>query len=91
MQLAAQLKQQLAGQHQLLQQSLQILANLTVGRLVSTVPPELQASFRPSVQPYLQSFLTFALPVKLAQLKLPILIVQGTADLQVSVADAQFT
>ncbi|WP_281164601.1 alpha/beta hydrolase [Liquorilactobacillus sicerae] len=87
--LAGQLKQQLASQPQLLQQSLQILANLAVGRLVSTVPPELQVIFRPSVQPYLQSLLAFDSPVKLAQLKLPILIVQGTADLQVSVADAQ--
>ena len=53
------------------------------------VPPGLAALFRPSVQPYVMSMLA-ADPVALLRgYSGPVLVVQGTTDLQVSIADAQ--
>lgn len=84
-----QLTQQLAGQPEWLQKSLKILDSLKNGELVPQVPVELQALFRPSVQPYLQSILKLDPAVELTKLTLPILLIQGNEDLQISVADAQ--
>jgi pimeloyl-ACP methyl ester carboxylesterase len=66
-----------------------ILAELEAGRTVADVPEALAPLFRPSVQPYLISMLAVD-PVALARSYTgPILIVQGTTDLQTSIADAQ--
>lgn len=63
--------------------------DLAAGKTVDNVPPELMGLFRPSVQPYLRSEMTFE-PAKAAKaLKIPILILQGDADKNVSVADAK--
>ncbi|WP_299287585.1 alpha/beta fold hydrolase [uncultured Mucilaginibacter sp.] len=45
--------------------------------------------FRRSVQPYLISWFKYNPQTELKKLKVPVLIVQGTTDIQVSVADAQ--
>ncbi|MGI4806194.1 MAG: alpha/beta fold hydrolase [Janthinobacterium lividum] len=45
--------------------------------------------FRPSVQPYLMSWMKYNPQTEIKKLKIPVLIVQGTHDLQVTVADAQ--
>ncbi len=45
--------------------------------------------FRPSVQSYLISWFKYNPQTEIKKLKIPVLIVQGTTDLQVSVADAQ--
>ncbi|WP_281166114.1 alpha/beta hydrolase [Liquorilactobacillus sicerae] len=55
----------------------------------STSSTELEALFRPSVQPYLQSILKVDPAIELTKLRLPILLIQGTEDLQISVADAE--
>lgn len=69
------------------QQFRQILASLEAGREVEEVPPLLAALFRPSVQPYLIEWLALD-PAELAQqLKLPLLVVSGSTDLQVVRAD----
>jgi fermentation-respiration switch protein FrsA (DUF1100 family) len=47
------------------------------------------ALFRPSVQPYLMSWLALDPAAILGRLKLPVIIVQGENDIQVSVADAR--
>ncbi len=73
----------------LLQVSESILTSLEAGRTVPQVPPPLAALFRPSVQPYLISWLTYSPADELARLTVPRLIVQGTTDLQVPVSDAQ--
>ena len=53
------------------------------------IPPDLAMLFRPSLQNYWRSQMA-ADPAALAgKLKLPILILQGDADVQVSLADAQ--
>lgn len=66
-----------------------IIDELEAGRTVGQLPPELAAMFRPSVQPYLISQFRYDPAVEIARLRLPILIMQGNRDLQISVADAQ--
>jgi pimeloyl-ACP methyl ester carboxylesterase len=73
----------------LAQQSDRIMAELAAGRTVDSVPPELAALFRPSVQPYLISWFRYDPAQELAKLTVPVLIVQGTTDIQVSVQDAR--
>jgi pimeloyl-ACP methyl ester carboxylesterase len=70
-------------------EALNTIAELEAGRTIPNPPAELAALFRPSVQPYLISWLPLDPAQILATLKLPVLIVQGTSDLQVSVADAR--
>lgn len=66
-----------------------ILASLEAGHAVADVPPLLQSLFRPSLQPYLISELTLDPAAILARQKIPVLILQGDNDLQVSVADSR--
>lgn len=66
-----------------------INASLKEGREVSDVPVYLQALFRPSVQPYLISWYRYDPQKLIALLKVPMLIVQGRIDIQVSVQDAE--
>src|ERR1043166_1542724 len=66
-----------------------ILSALEAGRGVDTVPPTMAALFRTSVQPYLMSWLPLDPAALLAALTIPVLIIQGTTDIQVSVADAE--
>lgn len=65
-----------------------VLAELKAGRAVPQVPPT-DLLFRPSVQPFLMSELRYNPAQELARLTCPVLIVQGDADLQVAVKDAQ--
>lgn len=65
------------------------LAELEAGRTVANPPPELAALFRPSVQPYLISWFKYDPAAELAKVNKPVLIVQGTTDIQVGVDDAK--
>lgn len=70
-------------------EALRILDELQAGRTVAEVSPALAAAFRPSVQPYLISWMALD-PAALARAYPgPLMIVQGATDLQVSVADAE--
>lgn len=51
--------------------------------------PGLAALFRPSVQPYLISWFRYVPSVEIAKLEVPVLIVQGTTDIQVPVSEAE--
>lgn len=66
-----------------------IVAALQAGQAVGEVPPELMALFRPSVQPYMASWLRYDPAAEIARLTVPALIVQGTNDIQIAVADAR--
>ncbi len=81
----AQLQQQAP---QLLADSARILAELKAGRLVADVPASLMALYRPSVQPYLQSWLRRDPAKELGKLAVPVLTVSGDADIQSSALDA---
>lgn len=66
-----------------------ILNELEAGRGVAKVPAELLTLFRPSVQPYLMSWLSLDPAAELARAPLDALVVQGNADFQVGAEDAQ--
>jgi pimeloyl-ACP methyl ester carboxylesterase len=70
-------------------QAFAALTQLEAGRTVGDTPPALAALFRPSVQPYLISWLPLDPAVLLAAYDGPIFIGQGTTDLQIGVTDAQ--
>jgi len=65
-----------------------IMAQLKAGRAVDSVPPQLVAVFRPSVQPYMISWLPIGPAQEVGRLTVPVLVVQGTTDIQVNKADA---
>lgn len=65
-----------------------INASLLAGKTVPNPNPMLAALFRPSVQPYLISEYKYDPAKEIAKLKIPVLIVQGTHDIQVSAEDA---
>ena len=71
------------------QQNEQILAALEQGNRVTAVPPELNALYRASIQPYLISWFRYTPAQAMRRLTVPVLIVQGTTDIQVSVREAQ--
>lgn len=73
---------------ELLDEALATLARLEKGETVPDVRPELAALFRPSVQPFLRSMLAVDPARELRRLKLPVMIVAGGHDLQVTAADA---
>ena len=66
-----------------------ILGALEQGRSVAEVPPALAVYYRPSVQPYLISWMRYVPTAHIAALRMPVLIVQGTTDIQVGVEQAQ--
>jgi pimeloyl-ACP methyl ester carboxylesterase len=74
---------------ELLKTTEDILDQLSAGKTVESVPAELQILFRPSVQPYLISWLRYDPAKEIAKLSIPVLIVQGTTDLQASPEDAK--
>ncbi len=75
---------------ELLAQADTIIAQLNAGKVYTgALPPELQSLFHASVQPYLISWFKYDPAVEIGKLKIPATIVQGTADVQVTMADAQ--
>ncbi|HET9825888.1 MAG TPA: alpha/beta hydrolase [Chitinophagaceae bacterium] len=64
------------------------LDSLERGLSVTFVHPSLMSLLRPSVQPYMKSWLKLDPQKIMAQLKCPALIVQGSKDIQVSILDA---
>lgn len=72
----------------LLKENERILVALEGGSTADAVPPTLAALYRPSVQPYLISWFKYDPSRELAKLTVPVLIVQGTTDLQVPVTAA---
>ncbi|QBG34735.1 alpha/beta hydrolase [Litorilituus sediminis] len=82
------IRQQLSKQAEfVLTNTIPILEKLKQGQTVDNVPNYLMSLFRPSVQPYMISWLKYDPQKEIAQLNKPILLVQGETDLQVTVAD----
>jgi len=73
----------------ILEQADPILDELVKGNTVEDTPQVLNALFRPSVQPYLISWLKYDPRVEIAKLEIPVLILQGTTDIQIGVTDAE--
>ena len=72
----------------LLAQADSIMASLVAGKTLDNTPAVLQSLFRPSVQPYLISWFKYSGSQEIARLKVPVLVVQGTTDFQVSKSEA---
>ncbi len=74
---------------QLLEESDKILDSLKAEKPVKKVNLLLLSLYRPSVQPYMISWFRYDPAAEIRKLKIPVLIVQGTTDIQVSVDDAK--
>ena len=83
------LKQQLGAQPLLRERSFSIIDSLKAGLTVAQVPPMLFTVFRPGVQPYMISWFKYDPAIIIARLNIPVLILQGTNDLQIKVTDAE--
>nr|WP_294780066.1 alpha/beta fold hydrolase [uncultured Flavobacterium sp.] len=66
-----------------------IIDSLKNGFTVKKVDPMLNSLFRPSIQPYLISWFKYNPQTEIKKLTIPVLILQGNSDLQVSVKDAE--
>ena len=72
-----------------LAQANDIMAKIEKGEKPDSIPPFLNALFRPSVQPYLKSWFAYSPEAEIAKLDIPVLILQGSTDLQVKTEDAK--
>jgi pimeloyl-ACP methyl ester carboxylesterase len=66
-----------------------IAAQLQRGQSVDDIPDALMALYRPSVQPYLISWFKYDPAAEIAKLTIPVTIVQGDADIQITLSDAK--
>ncbi len=83
------IKEQLAGQPKAVQDlCFPIIDSLVLGKTVKHVNPSLYSLFRPSVQPYMISWFYYDPQAEIKKLNIPVLIVQGTNDIQVSEEEA---
>lgn len=69
-------------------ESERILGGLESGKTTPDVPAALQSLYRPSVQPYMISWLRYTPTREIASLAMPVLIAQGTTDIQVAASEA---
>ncbi len=84
------LKEQLATQADPIKQAcFATIDSLLAGKTVSEISPMLYSLFRPSVQPYLMSWFKYDPQKEIKKLTVPVLILQGTTDIQVTVEDAR--
>lgn len=74
---------------QLLHESNKILDSLKMGKTVSNVNSNLFSFFRPSLQPYLISWIKYDPSVEITRLKIPVLLIQGNTDIQVGVKNIE--
>lgn len=85
------LKDQLSEQltDELLKESEKILQQLKQGNTADNVSQELQNIFRPTVQPFLSSWMQYSPTEEIKKLEIPALIINGVNDLQVPVSEAE--
>lgn len=83
------MKEQLAAQAKEMADMVSpMLDTLKNGDTLHNVPQMLYALFRPSVQPYMISWFKYDPQTEIKKLSMPILLVQGGTDIQVTVKDA---
>ena len=66
-----------------------MLEKIKKGDTIPNVPPMLYSLFHPSMQGYLTSWFKYDPQLEIKKLKMPILILQGTTDVQVKEVDAE--
>lgn len=74
---------------ELYQQADTVIEELLAGRTYPTPPGALAGIFRLSVQPYIISWFRYLPANEVARLTIPVLIVQGTTDIQVATSEAE--
>lgn len=85
----AQIKANPFNPSNIVKEAKDIFAKLRQGETVERVPPYLMSVFRPSIQPFMMSWMKYDPLVEIEKLDIPILVVTGSTDLQVTVEDAQ--
>jgi alpha-beta hydrolase superfamily lysophospholipase len=85
------LREQIKGKlpPQAIIESNRILDSLKKGVQLYPTSMNMNALFRPSVQPYMISWIKYNPSKEISKLKIPVLIIQGTTDLQVSAEHAK--
>ena len=84
------LREQLKAQPPVLQEQADIiLDSLALGHDVNKVHPMLISIFNSAIQPFLRSYMEYDPTKEVAKLNQPVLVVNGTTDLQVSVQQAE--
>lgn len=73
----------------LLDETKQILSELKKGNQVKLENAHLTSLFRESVQPYMISWLKYNPQTEIQKLNIPVMIINGTSDLQVLVSEAE--
>jgi pimeloyl-ACP methyl ester carboxylesterase len=66
-----------------------ILGQLAAGEPATDIPAPLAPIFRPSVQPYLMSWLPIDPDLALSRVTAPVLVMQGSTDIQLGMMDAR--
>lgn len=83
------IKEQITEQPEMIRNTVfPMLDTLKRGDTLTNVPQYLNALFQPSVQPYLISWMKYDPRVEIAKLNIPVLLIQGTTDVQVLPKDA---
>ncbi|MFK6999512.1 alpha/beta hydrolase [Flavobacterium oreochromis] len=83
------LKEQLSSQPIIVKEMcFPIIEKLKNGEQVDNVNPMLKTLFRKSIQPYMISWFKYNPQEDIRKLNIPVLILQGTTDIQISVKDA---
>lgn len=82
-----QLEQQLPKD--LMKESEDILMQLKEGNQVEEMSPELESLFRPSVQPFLISWIAYTPAKEVGEITSPVLVVNGGHDLQVPLEEGE--
>jgi pimeloyl-ACP methyl ester carboxylesterase len=66
-----------------------IVDSLRKGKTTDRVDPALYSIMRPSIQKYMMSWMAFDPQRVIKRIKIPVLIIQGTTDMQIGVAQAE--
>jgi len=74
---------------EILDPSKRIIEKLVSGNITDTVNPSLQQLFRPSVQGYLISWFRYDPINELSKLRIPVLVLHGTTDIQLPASHAK--
>ncbi|MCW3121165.1 MAG: hypothetical protein JWQ38_657, partial [Flavipsychrobacter sp.] len=84
------IEKQLSKQSKEMKEKATVLMDSIVnGYTVKTIDPMLSGIFRPSVMPYMSSWLKYDPCVEIKKLTTKVLIIQGTTDLQVDTDEAE--
>jgi uncharacterized protein len=84
------IERQLAAQStDLAAQAAVVMKKMVAGKVVKNVPSALNSLLRPSIQPFMRSWMKYDPAQEIGKLTVPTLIVQGSTDIQVGVDDAE--